>query len=312
MSSAQPRNSGHLGREVSHQYWDNALPPAMEISPGAEVALSLRDGANGQLTPKSSAADLLTLNLAQMDPLTGPIWIEGAQPGDALSVELLEISLGSWGWSAVLPNFGLLSDIFSEPLLKIWQLEHDFIDLVDGARFDLEPMIGMIGVAPASPGQYSSVIPTIAGGNIDVKYVQVGSRLLLPVFTDGALLSLGDAHALQGDGEINGTAIECEADVLIRIDLIKGADIDAPIVDTAHLQTGHNDSYRIFLGIGPDLWNATREASLRASEAIAKSLGVSQEEAYMFLGIVGELRLHEVVDRPNWVVGCMVPQRLFF
>ncbi|HEX3841366.1 MAG TPA: acetamidase/formamidase family protein [Acidimicrobiales bacterium] len=300
----------HLGRAVSHQFWDRDLEPELVVRPGSEVGLSLRDGSNGQITPGTAAQDLLALDFTQMDPLTGPVFVEGAHPGDALAVEIGDISLAAWGWSGILPGLGLLADHFPGPLLKFWDLQLDYVEVGPGARFAQQPMLGVIGVAPPLPGRHSSVVPTRAGGNIDVKYTRTGSRVLLPVFVEGGLLSLGDAHALQGDGELSGTAIECEADVVVKLEVIRDAGLTAPVIDTAEAGEDPPEPRRSFLGVGPDLWEATREASLRAVEALAGSLKIEPDEAYALLGTFAELRIHEIVDRPNWVVGCMVPLRL--
>ena len=301
----------HLGRETSHQFWDRDLSPELILELGAEVSLALRDPSNGQITPDTTAVQLPQLDFTQMDPLTGPLFVEGAQPGDALAVEIVDIALGSWGWSAILPDLGLLSDRYPGPYLKIWDVEAGYVEIGNGIRFELKPMLGVIGVAPQLPGQHLSTVPTTAGGNIDVKYARKGSRILLPVFAEGALLSLGDAHALQGDGELSGTAIECEADVLIKVDLVRDAGLDAPVLDTPDPAGEMREQYRSFLGIGPDLLEAARAASAQATEAVAAALRVQHDEAYALLGIIAELRIHEIVDKPNWVVGCMVPLRVF-
>ncbi len=301
----------HLGRETAHHFWDRENVPALHVEPGEEFSLELRDGSNGQITPTTTAGDLVSLDFQQMDPLTGPIWVEGARPGDALCVEILDISLAKWGWSAIIPGFGLLSDYFPDPVVRGWDLTSGFFELVNAARFELSPMLGVMGVAPKENGNYSSVVPTNAGGNIDVKYLQAGSRIYLPVFNDGALLSAGDAHALQGDGELSGTAIECEADVVIRVTLAPSMDLVAPFIDTIEVKDPLKTSYRTFLGVGPDLFEAARQASLRAVDGVAKALGVDASEAYILLGTIAELRIHEIVDRPNWVVGCMVPSSVF-
>jgi acetamidase/formamidase len=172
-------------------------------------------------------------------------------------------------------------------------------------------MIGVVGVAPAAAGQFAATVPTNAGGNIDVKYVRAGSQIRLPVFVEGALLSLGDAHALQGDGEISGTAIECEADVSIRVGLIAGGGLQAPVIDTGGPSDDPAEAHQVFLGVGPDLFAAARAASSRAVEALSRALELDADVAYALLGTIAELRINEIVDRPNWVVGCMVPSRLF-
>jgi len=303
--------SHHLGRDVAHHAWDRELPPAMTVPSGSEVSLALRDGSNKQIVPDTQADELHGLRMDLMDPLTGPIWVEGAQTGDVIAVDILAIELATTGWSAILPGLGLLTETFPGPYVRSWSLDGPSVDIGGGHRFDLRPMLGVVGVAPPEFGQFSTVVPTDAGGNIDVKYVGVGSRLLLPVCTEGALLSLGYPHALQGDGELSGTAIECEADVTVRVELLSGLGYTAPVVVTAPVEVPELESFRSFLGVGPDLYVAAQEAALRAVDAVAAALRLEAHEAYALLGTIAELRIHEVVDRPNWVVGCMVPQRLF-
>jgi acetamidase/formamidase len=238
------------------------------------------------------------------------VYIEGAKPGDALRIEVLELTPLGWGWTALLPEFGLLWREIRDPFIRIWELDKSYVEMPNGARFDLHPMIGCIGVAPAQDGDYASITPTNAAGNIDVRYLNVGSTLLVPVFNDGALLSAADGHALQGEGEICGTAIECPMEMTLLIDLVRDAGMDAPeliVADTFPASEG----YRIFTGIGPDLMEAARDATRRAIPALAKSQGVGELEAYALLGVVGELRIHEIVDEPHWIVGCMLPRRLF-
>jgi len=304
-----PTTRPHLGRAVAHHAWDRDLPPALEVAPGAEVELHLRDGSNGQLLATSTAETMLGLDPAQMDPLTGPVWVAGAAPGDVVTVEVLEISPAPWGWSGIIPGLGLLGDRFPGPLFRTWDLGGPAVDVGRGHEMALAPMIGVVGVAPARPGRHPTVVPTEAGGNMDVKYTTVGSVVHLPVFADGALLSMGDAHALQGDGELSGTAIECEADVVVRVDLHKDRRLEAPVVDTA-ARPGGDEPMRSFVGVGPDLFQACRDGALRATLALADALGLAEPHAYALLGTVGELRVHEIVDKPNWVAGCMVPKRL--
>jgi acetamidase/formamidase len=299
-----------LERTTFHQFWDRSLAPELVVAAGAEFGLALRDGSNGQITPELDAASLINVDFTRMDPLTGPIFVEGVHPGDALAVEIIDISLGDWGWSGIMPNFGLLADYFPGPLLRGWDLTKGYLDIGRGVHFDFQPMIGVIGVAPPEPGQHSAVVPTASGGNIDVKYTRVGSRVLLPVSSEGALLSLGDAHALQGDGELSGTAIECEADVVIKVDVVREANLRFPIIETPDPTHEPRERCRSFLGVGPDLFEAARQASRDAARAVAGALRMDEAEAYALLGTIADLRIHEVVDRPNWVVGCMVPLRV--
>jgi len=303
--------TSYLGKHHIHAHWDRKLNPVLTIRPGQEIFFDLPDASNGEVTPASTAEQIGLMDFRKMDPLIGPVWVEGAEPGDALEVEILDIQPKRFGWTALLPNFGLLADQFTEPRLKIWEVEGtDEID-VFGTRVKLSPMLGCIGVAPGQDGQFASVTPTNVGGNIDVKYVAAGSRLFLPVQNPGALLSVADGHALQGDGEISGTAIECPVETTIKVHLHKGMNLRAPQVATGPIKQTVEEGYRIFMGVGPDLMQAAREASLQATEALARSLQVDEADAYNLLGILGDLRIHEIVDQPNWVVGCMIPARFF-
>jgi len=293
-----------------HKTWNRQQPPVMTIRPGDTISLTAPDAANGEVTPATTSEDISKINYRRLDPLVGPVYIEGAKPGDALRIDVLELRPLGWGWTALLPEFGLLWREILDPFIKIWELDKPYVEMPNGARFDLHPMIGCIGVAPAQDGDYASITPTNAAGNIDIRYLNAGSTLLVPVFNDGALLSAADGHALQGEGEICGTAIECPMEMTLKVDLVRDAGLDAPelvVADTFPATEG----YRIFTGIGPDLMEAARDATRRAIPALAKSLGVSELEAYALLGVVGELRIHEIVDEPHWIVGCMLPRRLF-
>ncbi len=294
-----------------HKTWNKRNKPVMTIRPGDELTLAAPDAANGEITPASTSEDIGRINYRRLDPLVGPVYVDGVKPGDALKIEVLDLKPLGWGWTALLPEFGLLWDEIQDPLIKIWtELERGFVEMPNGARFDLHPMIGCIGVAPAEDGDHASITPTNAAGNIDVRYLGAGSTLIVPVFNEGALLSAADGHALQGEGEICGTAIECPMEMSIKVDVLKDAGLEAPeliIADTFPAQEG----YRIFTGIGPDLMEAARAATRRCLRPLAKAQGISELEAYSLLGVVGELRIHEIVDVPNWVVGCMLPRRLF-
>jgi acetamidase/formamidase len=293
-----------------HKTWNRGNSPVLTIRPGDTVTLTAPDAANGEVTPQSTTAQIAAIDYRRLDPLVGPIYVDGTRPGDALKIDILELSPLGWGWTALLPEFGLLWEEIQEPYLRIWTLDKPFIEVAPGIRFDLHPMIGCIGVAPGQDGDYASITPTNAAGNIDVRYLNVGSSLIVPVFNDGALLSAADGHALQGEGEICGTAIECPMEMTFKVDVIRNAGLESPeliVADTFPAAEG----YRIFTGIGPDLMEAARDSARRAIPALAKALHIGELEAYALLGVVGELRIHEIVDVPNWIVGCMLPQRLF-
>lgn len=292
-----------------HKHWDRSLAPAHVVQSGATIAMTCPDASNGLLSAASTAADIARIDFSHLDPLCGPIYVEGAAPGDTLAVEVLEIALAPWGWTGLLNGFGLLADEFPQPYFRSFDLAGPEIDLY-GVKFPLQPMMGVLGVAPGLAGEFPSITPTCAGGNIDVRYLTAGATIYLPVFNDGALLSGGDGHGLQGEGEISGTAIEAPMTATLKVSLLKGQALRAPVLDISTRRYGETE-YRDFLGIGPDLFQAARDATRFAVDALARHLHIEPFEAYAMLGMIGELRVHEIVDQPNWIVGCMIPRRLF-
>ena len=308
--TSRARTIHQLGDAHKHKTWNRQQPPVLTIRPGEQVSLRAPDASDGELTRTSTTHDIAQIDYRNLDPLVGPIYVDGAKPGDALQITVLELTPLGWGWSGLLPGFGLLSDEITDPFLKIWELDAGHIETPNGARFALHPMIGCIGVAPATDGDFATITPTNAAGNIDVRYLNVGATLTVPVFNDGALLSAADGHALQGEGEISGTAIECPMQMTLQVDLIPDAGLQAPELTVPGTYPAE-EGYRIFTGIGPDLMTAARDATRRAIGPLAKAQHISDVEAYALTGILAELRIHEIVDLPNWVVGCMLPQRLF-
>ena len=294
----------------THPHWDRSLEPALEVSPGDTVELLAPDASNGTLKPTSTVEDIKIIDFNLLDPLCGPIYVKGAQPGDTLKVEIISIELGTWGWTGLLKGFGLLASEFKDPFYQAFDLSRSTSINIFDAAFDLKPMVGALGVAPGKWGSFPSIVPTEAGGNIDVRYLNEGATLYLPVFNEGALLSGSDGHALQGEGEISGTAIETSMALTLQVDLIKNTGQSAPMLDMSAKQFTETE-YRNFLGIGPDLFVAAQDAVRYAVDFLASELKIEPFEAYAMMGIVGELRIHEIVDQPNWVVGCMLPKRLF-
>ena len=292
-----------------HTHWDRDEPPALTVGSGATIVLTSPDAANGMLSLQSTPEEMAAIDFRKLDPLCGPIYVEGAEPGDTLKVEVLNLELASWGWTGLLTGFGLLHEEIQEPYFRTFDLTKGSVEIC-GERFELRPMLGVLGTAPAKPGKYASITPTDAGGNIDVRYLQAGATLYLPVFNKGALLSGGDGHGLQGEGEISGTAIEAPMRSTLRLEVIKGRTIRAPILDMS-TKTYTETEYRDFLGVSPDLMVAAKDAVRFAVDELAASLRIAPHEAYAVFGMIAELRIHEIVDQPNWVVGCMIPKRLF-
>jgi acetamidase/formamidase len=182
-----------------------------------------------------------------------------------------------------------------------------------GARVPLKPFCGTIGLAPAAPGAHSTIPPHSAGGNMDTRDLTVGVDLYLPVQVKGALFSVGDTHAAQGDGEVCGTAIEAPMTVTAKFELIKGANLRFPRFVTPGPVTRHLDAkgYEVTLGIGPDLMAASRDAVRGMIDLLGKQHGMSPQNAYMLCSVCADLRINEIVDIPNWVVSCYLPRIVF-
>ena len=208
------KNSVHLG-------WDNSLEPALTIAPGQIVEFEAQDASGGQLSAESKVEDVPNLDFEKVNPVTGPVYVDGSMPGDALKITILSFDTSGWGWTAIIPGFGLLADEFTEPALHIWKYENkpgSIAEFKPGGKVPIQPFPGTIGIAPAAKGVHSVVNPRNVGGNMDMRGLCKGSVLYLPVEVAGGLLSVGDAHAAQGDGEVCGTAIESPMNIFFKIE----------------------------------------------------------------------------------------------
>jgi acetamidase/formamidase len=214
-----------------HLGWDNANPPVMTIAPGETVEFEVFDASGAQLCAESTVADVANLDFSRINPVTGPVYIEGAEPGDSLKVTIESFAPSGWGWTANIPGFGLLADQFTEPAIINWTYDPRSMAPAlwsDHAQIPLKPFTGTIGVAPAEAGSHSIVPPRRVGGNMDIRDMSAGSELYLPVEVAGALFSVGDTHAAQGDGEVCGTAIESPMSVVLSFDLVKAENLAFP------------------------------------------------------------------------------------
>src|SRR6266851_3089471 len=244
-----------------HNRWHPAIPPVLKIDPGDEVVLDTLDALDCQIGSRHGVADAAAWDLNAAHPLTGPVWINGAEMGDLLEVQLLDIIASDSGWTAQLPGFGFLRDLFPEPHLVHWRLNSGYAESSDlpGVRIPEASFPGVIGIAPSiaqleriivrerataarggvvMPPEPRGAIPSVepiqseglrtippreTGGNLDVKQLVKGTNVYLPVWTEGALFSIGDAHFAQGDGEVCGSAIEMAATFHLRFRLHRHA-----------------------------------------------------------------------------------------
>ncbi|GGM74112.1 acetamidase [Thermogymnomonas acidicola] len=286
-----------------HTRWAPDLDPVATIENGETFEVEIPDSSTGQAFPGMSPEDMATMDQSILDAAVGPFLVEGASPGDAICVEILDIKTADWGWTAIIRDFGLLKNRFEEAVLT-WDIGESAVarGALSGIRVQVEPFLGIIGVAPAS-GEFPMIPPQAFGGNMDNRLNCTGSKVYLPVFRPGALLSLGDPHAAQGDGEVCGTAIETSARVRLRVSVVKGMAISSPLTVSPQRR---QEAYVCTTGIGGDLHRAAQDAVLSMIGLISSS-GIPGPEAYMLCSVAGNLRVSEIVDEPNYVVSMCMP-----
>jgi formamidase len=351
--------------DKGHNRWHEAVPPVVEAAPGEEVEIETRDAFDGQITAATSADDLPLCDLNRVHPLTGPVFVQGAAPGDLLEIEICDMKPAAFGYTVEVPGFGFLRDAFPEPYIAKWTIKDGFAESSDlpGVRIPDGSFVGVIGVAPSKelretirrreasllgrggmvlPPERQGAVPAIEptasealrtipprenGGNLDIKQLSKGARLLLPVFVDGALFSVGDAHFAQGDGEACGTAIEMAGAILVRFALHKG---EAERRGIRFPRFARDDYYfppelaapRRFLAttgmsIREDGTNESEDATLSARNALLAMIdllverGWTRQQAYAICSVAVDLKLSELVDVPNMVVSAFLPLDIF-
>jgi acetamidase/formamidase len=233
-------NCNHTIHRSNHHFgWDRSFAPKLIAKSGETIHFECTDSSGGQLHQGSTVKDIATLDFGKINPVTGPVYVEGAMPGDVLKVT-----------------------------------------------------------------------PRNVGGNMDIRDLSQGTTLYLPVEVEGALFSIGDTHAAQGDGEVCGTAIESQMDVEVTLEVIKGRSLKSPRFTTPGPVTRHLDAdgYEVTTGIGPDLMTAARESVARMIDLLGVEHGLSPIDAYLLVSVCGDLRISEIVDLPNWVISFYFPR----
>ncbi|KAJ9203729.1 hypothetical protein DTO164E3_30 [Paecilomyces variotii] len=307
----------HVGRHQKHQKWSKDEPPVLTISSGDTVTFDTIDGSNGQIVEDSAISAIDSFDISLADPVFGPVFIRDAEPGDALKIEILDLQTANWGWTAIMPGFGLLANEFPDAHLKIWKLDQDtgFAKFNDNIRIPLRPFLGTMGLAAGVEGEFSTIPPTDVGGNMDCRELTAGTTLYLPVQTPGALFSCGDGHAAQGHGEVCGTAIETPMRATLRFTVCK----DHSWVTSPHFQTAPQAAatpsvadkgrYAV-MGIDADLLEAAKKAVRNTIQWLTATKGLSRSEAYMLASVAGDLQIAEVVDLNN-AVTMSLPLNIF-
>jgi len=264
------------------------------------------DSSGAQVGPGSTVDDFIAIDRGKIHALTGPIAIHGAEPGDVLAIEVLDVVHKGWGWSSTIPGLGFLKDRFPESSLFHWQLEGAESRSLAPAVVPLRPFCGVMGVAPAEPGEFRTRPPGIFGGNIDVRELCAGATLYLPVLNPGALFSAGDAHAAQGDGEVCINGIECPVDVTLHFQLHKHRALSGPLVETSSTQPV-GPSW-IVVESATDALHAAKAATNRMIDLLVEALGISDVHAYLLCSVAVNLRLSQVVNEPIVTVSAALPK----
>lgn len=308
----------HLSSAGVHYTWDNAIPARLTLEPGDILIAETRDSSDRYYTADSSHADVARKGPLQGHPLTGPVFVRGAEPGDTLVVDVLDVTpAADFGWTAIRPGKGLLQiEEFPRHFLQIWDLSDTRVARMP-QRCDIAvpiaPFPGIVGTALAVPGAHSTIPPRENGGNMDFKHLTRGARLYLPVSVPGALLSVGDAHAAQGDGEVCVTAIEMSATMTLRIDLQQGRAPREPCMRTAAASgtAGERGTFFATTAHGPDLHECARRATRYLIEHLVEERGLAREEAYVLCSVCADLKITQIVDAPHWSVAAFFPETVF-
>ncbi|HEX7254755.1 MAG TPA: acetamidase/formamidase family protein [Gaiellaceae bacterium] len=298
-----------------HFTWDVENEPVLTITSGDTVVVHTRDVSDNQITPESTADAIASLDWDRVYPLAGPIAIEGAEPGHTLAVEIVDLHPQGWGWTAILPGFGLLADDFPDAYLKIFDLTGgDVTHLRDDIAIPIAPFLGTMGVCPAGASQQAVMPPGAFGGNLDTRQLVRGTTLFLPVQVEGALFSCGDAHAAQGDGEVCVTGIESPMYAVLRFTLQEDRSIPAPQYRTSPgALTSQVDGGGFYgtTGIGSDLYAAAQDAVRAMIDHLTESYGLSREDAYVLSSLAVDLKISEIVDAGQYVVSAVLPLAIF-
>ncbi len=286
-----------------HYAWDNSLTPALKVKTGDVIELQTKDASGGYYHHKSTSDDVTKRPPFRGHPLSGPIQVIGAEPGDVVMVDILAIDCKDFGWSAIVPGRGFLSNDFDSCYFQGWELQGGVARIADRVAVPMRPLCGVIGLAPSEGGAHSTVPPTRTGGNLDIPQICVGTRVLLPVAVPGALLSIGDVHAAQGDGEVCNNGIETAAEVKIKVTLAKEGDIKEPQLITHTKVQTESVTCRVTAATAGSLDGAARNAVRYMITYLQNSYGLSAQESYVVCSVAGDLRISQAVNNSYTV--CM-------
>jgi len=300
-----PKPDFIISADQTHDKFSRIIPPVIRVPIGSIIEAYTQEATGGQLNVNSTLEDVKNLDFDKIHTLTGPIYIEGAEVGDVLAVELLEIEVGDWGWTIMDPIRGFLKLENTDPLFKTFELDkkENMIHFAEGIDIPIEPFAGVMGVAPNTDSLLNTIPPRANGGNMDDPNLVEGTTVYFPVFVEGALFSIGDPHAAQGLGEVCGTAVEAPMRFVFSVNIIKNWNIEEPQYET--------DEYYATTGFGITTDEAARKATKYMADYIGATYGLTWKESYMLCSLSGDLKIAEVVDAPNMLVTMHLPKSIF-
>jgi amidase len=263
-----------IGRDEIIWAFGPDLEPVLEVEPGATVTFETNDCFTGQIT---SEDDLVTeIDLGQVNSATGPVAVKGAEPGDSLVAEILDVRPVEVGFACLIPGFGQLIDQVEAPVTRLFRVENGWIEMNERVRFPARPMLGVVGVA--TDGEtLTNGLAGRHGGNLDDHLHGKGARMYFPVRQPGGMFAVGDMHASMGDGEICFTGVEIAGEVDIRFDLLKGKQGTWPVTELEDRWLPH--------ATADDYDDALRLVSEEAARFLVDEWGFSMEDAFIFLSV---------------------------
>lgn len=291
--------------DKNHNKFSSAIPYQLKVPDGSVVEAFTMEATGGQLNINSTLEDFNNVDFDKIHTLTGPIYIEGAEPGDVLAVELLDLEPGDWGWTGMGTDFGFLAGETYANRFKTFKLDkkNNLVNFTEHISIPLKPFPGVMGVAPDTNAMLSTIPPRANGGNMDDPHLVKGVTVYLPVFVKGALFSIGDTHAVQGLGEVVGTAVECDMRIRFRLRVIRDKKIAEPQYESR--------DYYATTGFGTTIDEAAKKATRYMIEHMSGTYDISRDEAYMLCSLIGDLKIAEVVDLPHMLVTMHIPKNVF-
>lgn len=295
-----------LTRDQTHTKFSRAIEPVVRVPSGSVIEAFTHEATGGQIQPGSNAETLHTVDMDRVHTLTGPVFVEGAEPGDVLAVRLIELEPDDWGWMAVTPDFGFLAGELDATVLQTFTLdkEKNEVEFAKGIRIPLKPFAGVMGVAPDTDEMLDTIPPRANGGNLDDPNLVAGTTVYFPVFVKGGLFSIGDTHSVQGHGEVSGTAMESPMRIVYEISVIKGGrSISEPQYETGE--------YYATTGFATTIDEAAKKATRYMIDYLVETRGLRREQAYMLASLAGDLKIAETVDVPHMLVTMHMPKHIF-